>query len=100
MPEKEYVVDIDLDVRMRCWHKTARGQLIAFTVQLEVLTEDRWQPVVRYDTAHSYAHRDLYRKKGPQLKTPLGMDFKTARTFAQDDVLKNWMRYKQLFLEE
>ncbi len=89
MPEKEYVVDIELDVRMRCWHKTARGQLIAFTVQLEVLTEGRWQPVVRYDTAYSYAHRDLYRKKGPQLKTPLGMDFKTARTFAQDDVLRN-----------
>lgn len=100
MAEKEYVVDIDLDVRMRCWHKTERGQLTAFTVQMEVRTQGRWLPAVRYDTAHGFAHRDLYRKKGLPLKTPLGMDFKTARTFAQEDILTNWRRYKQLLSGE
>lgn len=100
MPEKEYILDIDLDVRMRCWHKTGKGQLIAFTVQMEIFTGDNWRVVVRYDTAHGFAHRDLYRKKGSPLKTPLGMDFKMARTFAQDDILMNWRKYKQLFLEE
>ncbi len=46
-------------------------------------------PVVRYDTAHDFAHRDLYTKDGKQVKTPLGMDFNQARTFAQQDILTN-----------
>lgn len=100
MPEKEYILDIDLDVRMRCWHRIEKGQVIAFTVQLEILTEDRWQAVIRYDTAHGFAHCDVYRKNGSQIKTLLGMDFKTARTFAQDDLLTNWQRYTHLFLEK
>jgi hypothetical protein len=35
-----------------------RGDVIAFTEQLECYIEGRWRPVVRYDSAHGYAHRD------------------------------------------
>jgi len=94
------VVPLDLNARMRAWHRVERGRVRAFTVQLEVLLEDQWTPVVRYDTAHGFAHRDLYTKDGRQLKTPLGMDFSQARTFAQKDILMNWQEYRRIFLEE
>ncbi|HEV8711740.1 MAG TPA: hypothetical protein VGX03_02805 [Candidatus Binatia bacterium] len=56
--------------------------------------------MVRYDTTHNFAHRDLYTKDGKQLKTPLGMDFNQARTFAQKDILDNWQEYRKIFLGE
>ena len=85
---------------MRASHRVERGQVQAFTVQLEIFVEDVWKAIVRYDTAHNFAHRDLYTKGGRQLKTPLGMDFNQARTFAQKDILKNWQEYRRIFLEE
>jgi len=85
---------------MRIWHQVDRGKIQAFTVQLEVLGKNQWTPVVRYDTAHGFAHRDLYTRQGKQFKTPLGMDFNQARTFAQRDILMHWQEYRQIFLGE
>ncbi len=100
MPEREFIIPLDLNARMRLWHRVERGQVKAFAVQLEVLLAGRWMPVVRYDTAHDFAHRDLYAKDGKQSKTPLGMDFNQARTFAQHDILTNWQEYRRTFLED
>ena len=85
---------------MRVWHQVDRGKIQVFTVQLEVLCENQWMPVVRYDTAHGFAHRDLYTRSGRQFKTPLGMDFNQARTFAQRDILMYWQEYRRIFLGE
>jgi hypothetical protein len=87
--EREFIIPLELNARMRVWHRIERGQVKAFSVQLEVFLAERWMPVVRYDTAHDFAHRDLYTKDGKQVKTPLGMDFNQARTFAQQDILTN-----------
>ena len=100
MAEREFIVPLDLNARLRVWHRIERGQIQSFTVQLEVLFEDQWTPAVRYDTAHGFAHRDLYTKDGRQFKTPLGMDFNHARTFAQKDILMNWQQYRRIFLGE
>jgi hypothetical protein len=98
--EKEFTVPLDADARMQVRHQIDRGQIRAFTVQLEVLYKNQWTPVVRYDTAHGFAHRDLYTRSGRQFKTPLGMDFNQARTFAQRDILMNWQDYRRIFLGE
>lgn len=42
MPEKEFVLDLEVGVRMRCWHRTERGEVVAFTVQLELLIGRQW----------------------------------------------------------
>jgi len=98
--EREFVVPLDFSARLRVWHRVERGRIQAFTVQLEVLVEDQRTPVVRYDTAHGFAHRDLYTKDGRQFKTPLGMDFNHGQTFAQRDILTNWQEYPRIFLEK
>ncbi|MCK6568124.1 MAG: hypothetical protein HUU12_15115 [Anaerolineales bacterium] len=48
---------------LRVRFETDHGQILRFIVQLECLfSEDgEWTPVVRYDTAHGYAHRDVMR---------------------------------------
>ena len=98
--EREFVVPLDLNARMRVWHRIERGQVKACTVQLEILSQGQWLPVVRYDTAHDFAHRDLYTRSGKQFKTPLGLDFNQARTFAQKDILENWQEYRRIFFGE
>ncbi len=66
--------------------------------------EDRWKKwsaIVRYDTSHGFAHRDIIDKKGNKKKTPLfNQDFNDALTFAENDLKSNWEYYKKSFLEE
>ncbi len=55
--------------------------------------------MVRYDTEHGYAHRDIFDKKGDKKKTPLfTRDYNEALTFAEGDIKSNWAIYKKAFL--
>lgn len=65
----------------------------AFTVQLEVFSHGRWQPAVRYDSAHGYAHRDRYFLDGRSIKTELHMDFNEA-------LRDHWESYRDRFCGE
>jgi hypothetical protein len=58
--EKEYIIPYSEDSRKRHYHKTVRGMVLKFVVQLEVKYEGSWREVVRYDCAHGYAHRDSF----------------------------------------
>ena len=54
--------------------------------------------MVRYDTAHGFAHRDLMDIKGNIEKTPLfNQDYNDALTFAEKDLKLNWVHYKGRF---
>jgi hypothetical protein len=68
-------------------------------VQLEVLIEGQWHPVIRYDCAHGYAHCDRYNRKGEQRKDELGMSYAEALTFADEDIDEHWEEYKDRFLK-
>lgn len=70
-----------------------------FTVQLEVMVESQWQPVVRYDTSHRFAHCDIYRPGGQATKTDLKMTFEEALTHALNDLRDNWELYRDRFLK-
>ena len=60
---------------------------------------EMWYPVVRYDTAHGYAHRDIMTIQGDINKTPLfNQDYNDALTFAENDLKSNWESYKRRFL--
>lgn len=78
-----------------------RGKIVFFRVQYETEINDVWYPVVRYDTAHGFAHRDLMSLKGSVKKTPLfNQDYNDALTFAENDLKSNLKYYKKRFLEE
>ncbi len=56
MKEKTYIFMLSDKDRKRHEHLIERGKVFGFTVQYEILLENKWMPVVRYNTAHGYAH--------------------------------------------
>ena len=76
---------------------------MSFVVQLEVLHPRRgaWLPVVRYDTAHGFAHRDRVFPDGTVEKTPLPIDdYNQALNYAEIDLRDHWEEYRDRFLKE
>ena len=98
MPEKEYLIMFDLDVRKRHYHKAEAGKITVFMVQLEIRMNDMWREVIRYDCAHNFTHKDCYNINGKQRKITLYLDYEEALTMADDDLNENWEYYKKRFL--
>ena len=98
--EVKFVIPFSQEDRYRHYHLRIRGQVIDFTVQYETFINGKWFHVVRYDTSHGFAHRDLFDIKGKKRKTPLFIiDRSDALTFAENDIKNNWEIYKQRFLK-
>lgn len=95
-----FVLAISGDVPIRHGHTTDRGKVIRFVVQLEVLVQGKWRPVVRYDSAHGQSHRHRFRPREGQRKELLGMSFEDALTFAEGDLRQNWEQHLLEFGEE
>ncbi len=81
--------------RKRHEHLIDKGRVFGFVVQYEILFESKWMPVVRYDTSHGYAHKDLINPDGTKEKIFMGVtDLNEALTLADKDINENWERYK------
>lgn len=79
----------------------AEGNVTGFIVQYEALIENEWRPVVRYDTTHGFAHRDLLHPGGDSEKQPLYLpSLNLALTFAIQDLKMLWTRYRAGYEEE
>jgi len=68
--EKSYLVRLgesDSD-RYRLYCLTDKGRVTIFRVQYEAFIEGEWWPIVRYDTAHGFPHRDLIHPHQPEEK--------------------------------
>jgi len=99
--EKEFVVLLGNDCRLRHYHNRMKQEVIEFMVQLEIQFKGDWKPIIRYDTAHGFAHRDAYHPDGRVEKTPLAMgDYNSILTFAEFDLRTNWELYRERFLRE
>ena len=99
MAEKTYLIHLGEGARKRHYHQTERGRVVAFMVQLEVEVEkDLWRPVLRYDCAHDFAHRDRYNLHGEQDKEALSLSYADVLTFADQDINNNWPIYRERFL--
>jgi hypothetical protein len=86
--------------RYRHSHVRFKGEVLSFIVQYETRLGTKWFPVVRYDTEHGYAHRDIMDKSGTKHKTPMFTeDYNEALTFAEYDIKSNRKIYKSTFLE-
>ena len=99
MKEVGFTIMLTRQDRYRHHHVRFRKDVLSFVVQYETKVNEVWLPVVRYDTRHGFAHRDLLDKKGKKQKTPiLAKDCSEALTFAEYDIKSNWKMYKQNFM--
>lgn len=97
--EVRFIVMLTPEDRYRHHHVRFKSDILSFIVQYETRVEEKWLPVVRYDTRHGLAHRDLLDRKGERQKTPMfAKDYNEALTFAEYDIKSNSRMYKQHFL--
>jgi len=87
--------------RIRVAAQKVRGEILKFVVQYEALIQDRWHPIVRYDTSHGFAHKDLIYPDGTEEKQPLHFQsFNAALTFAIQDIKVSWRWYRAAYEKE
>jgi len=97
----EYVIPLDIDTQLRHMHTRWKNKVTSFIIQLEVYVKNKWQPIIRYDTAHGFTHRDIIHADGTKEKIPLPIsDFKEALTFSDKDLKTNFKIYREQFLKE
>jgi len=95
-----YLVVEETD-RLRIIARKDKGEILQFVAQYEALISGEWRPVVRYDTAHGFAHKDIIRASGEVIKQPLFFEtFNLAFTFATLDLKMNWRQYKESLEKE
>jgi len=103
MQEIEYVIYLSAEStdRLRVHAQKEKAEILEFVVQYEAMILGKWQPVVRYDTAHGFAHKDIIRADGETLKQPLFFEtYNLAFTFATLDLKANWKQYRDSFEKE
>ena len=98
---KSFVTPYAPDCRKRHQHHRYKNEIVEFVVQLEVLIKGRWHPVIRYDTAHRFAHCDIIHYSGKIEKVGMPtIDYKEALTYADEDLNENWQIYYTRYLKE
>lgn len=98
MAEKRYVLPVWSDTRIRHYHRTERRRVVEFSLQLEVEVEGKWREVIRYDTAHRFAHVDRFTLTGRRTKERLHLEYAEALTRAERDLKETWHTYRLRFL--
>ncbi|NUO83645.1 hypothetical protein HUU05_26520 [candidate division KSB1 bacterium] len=101
MREFDFVVEMNPFDRYRQRHLSIKGKIIKFTAQYETNIGGQWLPVVRYDTAHGFFHRDVMHPNKRREKISIeAADFNEALTFAREDIKRSWQNYKAAFIKE
>lgn len=103
MQEIEYVIYLssDMEDRLRVSAKKQKGEILEFMIQYETFIGELWHPIIRYDTAHGFAHRDRIWPSGIVDKHPLFFEnYNLAFTFATLDLKANWGSYRKAYKEE
>lgn len=98
MTERTYTRALGGNARKRHSHRTERGKVVEFVVQLEVRVGGEWKVVLRYDCAHDFSHIDRYNIHGEQQKEDLRLSYGEALTLADEDINTDWETYVDQFL--
>ena len=82
--------------RIRVIAEKEKGVILSFVVQYEALINNKWREIIRYDTRHGFAHKDVIHPNGKKDKQPLFIqDYNAAFTFAMDDLKTSWAWYRR-----
>jgi hypothetical protein len=101
--DKSFVKSIgdDGDKRLRFRIRTRKGKVVEFVVQLELRSDGGWKPVVRYDNAHGFAHRDVLDPRGELVEKKVLKLATLAEVleFAEQDLSDRFEWYVERFLK-
>lgn len=103
MPEKRYIFQLtDVD-RMIVRQDRAGHEVLAFSVQLEVLVNSRWRKAMRFDSADGHPHRHVFYPDGKEYRENMAAEdnneaFTQAQAIVKNSFQEIHERYK-LILE-
>lgn len=99
MRHVEFRRSLDDDNELRISFDSDRGEISKFTVQLECRFDNEdWIAVIRYDTAHGFAHCDVLHPYKATAKTEmLTRNYNEALTFAINQLAENWFEYRRRY---
>jgi hypothetical protein len=103
MAEKFWIQDFETGLdRLRVHFKTAQRRVEAIIViQYEAYIDGKWQPIVRFDEAHGFFHRDVMSPGGGQQKVfQLVVDKNLALTDAIAHIKQFWRTYRKTYEDE
>jgi len=87
--------------RIRVTAQKEKGKILKFVVQYEAYIKNKWCPIVRYDTSHGFAHKDIIHPNDRKEKQPLYFQtFNAAFTFAIQDIKISWKWYRIAYEKE
>ncbi|NJN53376.1 MAG: hypothetical protein HC804_00660 [Anaerolineae bacterium] len=94
--EFRHLLDESNAIRVR--FELDQGTVLKFMVQLECLIDYEWTAVVRYDTAHHFAHCDRLHPYEPAQKARMAtQNYNEALTHAMGDLTGNWDSYRRRY---
>ena len=102
MREVEFTNFLDADNTLRVRFELDHGRVLKFMVQLESRFDESevWVSVIRYNTAHGFAHCDRLHPYDETLKTTLTTsDYNEALNLALEDLMNNWVAYRRRYQE-
>ena len=101
MKEKVFIRWLGSVDRSRQLLQIDGGRIVGFVVQYETFIAGEWKPVVRYDTAHGFAHKDILSPTGEtEKKISVSFSYNDAFTNAELDIKVSWQRYKDEYLRK
>ena len=88
------------DDRIRVSFVSQKNKIIYFVLQYYSKTSKCWRTIKRYDTAHGYAHEEIYGfSKTRKITTiPLDGDYNLIYTECYDNIVKNWKKIKENYM--
>ena len=90
-------MDKFLHDRLRVRLKAEKGDLIDVVYQYETFMDGKWVPIVRYDCAHGFFHRDILKSDGDKENQVISID---NLKNAEQDIKDRWEWYKERFLKK
>jgi len=93
-------LDEESNERRRVKLSITKGELVDIVFQYESFIATKWTPIVRYDLAHGFFHRDVMKLNGEKEKTVIEIaGLQEAAIFAEQDIKGKWEFYKQQYLK-
>lgn len=95
-----YLTSCEKD-RLRVKAYKHKNKILGFVVQYEAKIQNKWEVIVRYDTSHGFAHKDIIHADGKIDKEPfIWQDYNVALTYATEDLKRNWEKYRNNYEKE
>ncbi|MEP7170499.1 MAG: hypothetical protein ABI855_14110 [Bacteroidota bacterium] len=90
----------DENEKLRIKISTEKGKVTDVVIQYESFLNEKWTPIIRYDCAHGFFHRDVIFQKEKEKQAIAITSLEDAFNYAEQDLKDRWEFYKDRYLKK